>query len=198
MEKVTACLITWKRQQNLPKIIASLTECSFIDEIIIRDNSKSDNIINYARYESAMKAKNEIIYVQDDDYIIHNIEDIYNTFIKDPHRIANGGIDEYLRVVPDNIYGETQMAIVGWGSMFKNHWFQKPLLQYTNVYGKDYCFYRETDRIFSMLFNRHCNMVKVDAEPLFGDRNEDALSSQEEHVKFKNMAIKRCGGILGI
>lgn len=195
--KVTACLITWKRQENIPKIIESLLKYDFIDEIIIQDNSKGENIINYGRYVSAEKAKNDIIFVQDDDHIIHNISEIYKKYLKNPDKLCNGGIEDYLKVVPENIYGTSQMAIVGWGSFFNKNWI--PVLQkYIDIYGKDYCFYRETDRIFSMLLNKHHTMIKSDVSVLGGAVNSDALSQQSDHIRYKNLAIARCKEILHV
>lgn len=197
-KKVTACLISWKRPENLGKIIASLHQWDFIDEILICVNKPGANEMNYGRYLMAEKAKNNLIYTQDDDHIIENVDEIYNAFLDQPNKIANGGIEDYLKVVPENIYGSSQMAIFGWGTIFRKDWFAKPLQKYINEYGKDYCFYRETDRIFSMILNSHHTMVPVVVEVLPGARGEEALSSQEDHMKYKQLAISRCKEILGI
>lgn len=190
MGKVTACLITWKRQGNISKIVDSLLKHEFINEVIIRDNSKTENVINYGRFLSALKANNEIIYTQDDDCIVENIEDIYYKFMEDPTRICHSGTEDYEKVIGDNIYGDTQMAMAGWGSFFKKSWI--PALDpYINKYGKDYCFYRETDRIFSMLLNRHHNFVLGKITHLDGVRDENALSSHQDHLIYKRMAIER-------
>lgn len=196
--KVSACLISWKRPENLGKIIASLHQWDFIDEILIHVNKPGANDMNYGRYLMAEKAKNSLIYTQDDDHIIKNVDSIYEMFLEQPTKISNGGIEDYLKVVPDNIYGSSQMAMVGWGTIFRKDWYQKPLQKYINKYGKDYCFYRETDRIFTMLMNQYHNMVLVDAEVLPGARGEEALSSQDDHIKYKQLAISRCKEILGI
>lgn len=190
-DKVTACLIVWKRQQNLPRIIESLTKHDFINEILIRDNSKSKNIINYGRYTLAQKASNKIIYTQDDDCIVNNIDEIYQTFLKDPTRIAHAGTEEYLKQIPNNTFGNKQMCMAGWGSIFNKNWLPH-LNTYTNVYGKDYCFYRETDRIFSILLNKHHNAVLGDIEHLdLKDDPDIALCQQADHIKYKKLAIER-------
>ena len=88
---VTACLITYKRPKNLSKIVEHLLKYEFIDEIIIQDNDKRENLRCYGRYTSAIKAKNDIIYTQDDDCIVYNLEEIYEKFIEDPERISHGG-----------------------------------------------------------------------------------------------------------
>lgn len=197
-KKVSACLISWKRPDNLGKIITSLHQWDFIDEILICVNKPEVNEMNYGRYLMADKAKNNLIYTQDDDHIIHNVDDIYRSFLKNPKQISNGGIEDYLKVVPDNIYGSSQMAMFGWGTIFNKDWYSERLQKYIDVWGKDYCFYRETDRIFSMLLNKHHVMVPINAEVLPGARGEEALSSQEEHIKYKQLAISRCREILGV
>jgi hypothetical protein len=185
---ITACLITWKRQYNIPKIVENLLRYPFIDEIIIRDNSKCKNIINYGRYTT--KTKNNIIYTQDDDCIVHNIQGIYDKFMEDPKRITYSGIDGYEEKIKDNIFGNKQMCMAGWGMMFDKSWV-KVLDKYISVYGKDDCFYRETDRIFSLLLNRHHNFVPGGITHLEGKDDSNALCQQSDHVASKQLAIQR-------
>jgi len=185
---VTACLIQWKRQENLPQIIESLTKYPFISEILIRDNSKCENIINYGRYLLAEKASNDIIYTQDDDCIVPNIDKIYERFMQEPDKVCHSGTEGYERVINDNIYGSRQMAMFGWGAMFNKNWINV-LDRYTKAYGKDFCFYRETDRIFSILLDRHHNFVLSDIKHLSPEK--EALSSQDDHIFYKNLAIER-------
>lgn len=186
---VTACLITWRRQHNLPKIIESLSKYPFISEIIVRDNSKAENLYCYGRYRSALKASNEIIYTQDDDCIIGNLDQIYNHYIEDPETICHSGIEDYEKVIKDNIFGNHQMAMFGWGAFFKKSWI--PILdRYTNKWGKDYCFMRETDRIFSILKGGHHNFVLGDIEHM-GRTDEHAMSNQPDHLEYKKLAIER-------
>ena len=189
--KVTAVLITWKRQENIPKIIENLLTYPFIDEIIIKDNSKSKNIINYGRYTSGSRAKNKIVYTQDDDCIVHNIQGIYSKFMEDTTKLVYSGVEGYEDKIKDNIFGEKQMCMAGWGMMFNKNWINK-LGKYTYVYGKDECFYRETDRIFSMLMGQHHDFVSGGVTHLKGKDDKDALCNQPDHLKFKSLAIERC------
>jgi hypothetical protein len=187
---ITACLITYKRQYNISKIVESLLRWPFIDEIIIRDNSKSENIINYGRYDSALRAKNDIIYTQDDDYIVNNVDKLYETFVDHPDMLVHSGNKSYENDIPNNIHGDKQMAIVGWGAIFNRKWI--PVLdKYIQKYGKDYCFFRETDRIFSILLGKHHLFVPGNLQELEGANNQDALCNQGEHIKYKKMAIER-------
>lgn len=167
-----------------------MQQYDFIDEIIIQDNSKSENIINYGRYVSGLKAKNDIIFTQDDDCINKNIGDLYEAFIADPTRLAHSGPDYYGRDIPNNIFKNTQMSLVGWGAFFKKEWISV-LDQYVDKYGKDYCFYRETDRIFSILLGKHSNFVEGQIIELKGVHDETALSEQKDHLIYKKLSIKR-------
>jgi len=188
---VTAVIITWKRQENIPIIVADLLRYSFIDEIIIKDNSKSKNIKCYARYTTARRAKNKIIYTQDDDCIVHNIEGIYTKFQEDSTKVAYSGIEGYEEKIKDVTFGEQQCALMGWGSMFNREWVSV-LDEYSSVYGKDECFYRESDRIFTMLLNKHHNFVPGGVTHLKGKDDENAQCNQSNHVQLRNLAFERC------
>ena len=185
---VTAVLIQWKRQHNLPRIIESLN-LPFISEILIRDNSKCKNIACYGRYWLARKAKNDIVYTQDDDCVV-DVNKIYKEFLKDDSKMAAGTIQGFVDVVDDFTYGSKQLGLVGWGAFFKKKWINI-LDKYTHVYGTDECFYREADRIFSILLGKHHNLVKADIELLEDEDKSIALCEQPEHLKFKKMAIER-------
>ena len=190
MSKVTACLITWRRQKNLAKIIDHLSSREYISEIIIRDNSRCENILNWGRYTSAMKAENNIIYTQDDDCIVHNIDEIYESFCADPFNVCHGGTVGYQEDIENNLYGVNQMAMFGWGAFFDRRWV--PCLnKYIEKYGMDYTFYRETDRIFTLLLNRRHNFVLSSIEHLEGADDEHALCQKDDHLHYKREAIER-------
>lgn len=186
---ITAVLLTWKRQDNIPLIIADLLRYPFISEIIIRDNSKCKNIKCYARYTTAKKAKNDIIYTQDDDCIVHNIQGIYDKFMEDPTKIAYSGIEGYENKI--ETYGEQQLALLGWGSMFHKSWISV-LDRYIEFYGKDDCLFREADRIFTLLQNKHHNFVPGGITHLKGKDDLDALCQQSDHITSKKLSIERC------
>lgn len=189
---VTAVLITFKRQKNIAKIVDSLLTRPFIDEIMIWDNSKHENVINYGRYLMALKAKNDIIYTQDDDCLVGNVGELYNTFVDNPTRIVHGGTQGYLDLYnQENVFGDTSMALMGWGAFFNKNWINV-LDRYTDKHGEDYCFYRETDRIFSILLNKKHLPIDGMIEHLEGYKDENALSSQHDHLRFKQLAIERC------
>lgn len=187
---VTACLITYKRQHNIPKIVENLLRFPFISQIMIWDNSKQPNIINYARYVQAEKAENDYIYVQDDDWLVPELDKVYEKFLEDPTKLTQTGNKSYENDLKNNIYGDKQMAIVGWGTLFNRKWI--PVLhKYTVKYNRDYCFLRETDRIFSILLNKHHVFVPTNVEELSDATSSWALSGQGDHLKYKKLAIER-------
>lgn len=174
----------------MPTIIESLLRWPFISEIIIIDNSKRKNTINEARYTAAKRAENDWIYTQDDDCIVHGVDKLYKKFCEDPDTIVHGGTPEYESVIKDNIYGNEQMAMFGWGAIFNRKWIGV-LDKYVKKYGKDYCYYRETDRIFTVLQKKLHNFVLSDIEHLEGATADYALCKKDDHVKYKELSIKR-------
>src|SRR5260221_1943660 len=110
MEKITAVLITWKRQSNIPQIIESLLKWPFITQIMIHDNSKGLNVINYGRYQQAVGGENKYIYTQDDDWINPELDKVYAAFCEDPTILTHTGNKSYEADLPNNIHVEKQMA----------------------------------------------------------------------------------------
>lgn len=199
MTVVTACLIVYRRQQNLGRIIDHLARQPFISEILIRDNSRGENIINYGRYVLGAKAENEWLYTQDDDCIVENIQEIYQAFVQHPQRIAHGLGPEHFAQNEVNKYRtdkySAQMCMMGWGSFFQKSWI--PLLEkYTSRWGKGPLFYRETDRIFSTLLGCFHTTVLAKLTHLDGQSADYALWRQPEHVSFGRAAVERARQIL--
>jgi len=186
---VTAVLITWKRQENIPIIVAQLLRYPFISEIIIVDHSKCENLKAYGRFTNSLRAKNNIIYTQDDDCLVHNIQGIYNKFLEDNTKIAYSGIEGYEKKI--ETYGEKQLALLGWGSMFSRDMIGV-LDKYIKEYGKDECLLREADRIFTLLQNKHHNFVPGGVTHLPGKDDDNALCQQSDHITSKNLATERC------
>lgn len=65
--QVTACLVT-RGDVDMTAIIASLP----YDDVIVWDNSRRENLRTYGRYAAIAEAANDVIYVQDDDHILHD------------------------------------------------------------------------------------------------------------------------------
>ncbi len=64
---VSACLVT-RGDVDLSGIIASLP----YDDVIVWDNSQRANLRTSGRYAAFAEARHDVIYVQDDDHILHD------------------------------------------------------------------------------------------------------------------------------
>lgn len=129
------------RDSEYPKEI----DTSWFDEVIIR--TECPNI--YTRYTEAEKAKNDIIYVQDDDCIV-DYKEIWKHY---NGQLTNGIIPHH-----QMYYKGTGVTLVGWGCFFPKNML-KNLNKYIDKYGKDGHLMREADRIFTYLNQPHNNVV---------------------------------------
>jgi hypothetical protein len=183
---VTAILITWKRQENIPRIVENLLKFDFIDEIIIRDNSKCENLKCYARYFLTEKAKNDLIYVQDDDCINHDIDKLFEEY-KDG--IICGGTQGYMDALNTPPYSNTSLALVGFGAIFDRKIID--FSEYLSKYPEDNLFYSEADRIFTL--NNKTKVISCNIEIL--NEEKEAMSKEPNHLADRELIIKRHNGI---
>ena len=177
--RVTACLLSWKRPQNLPLIIATLREATlresgFIDEILVWNNNpelqlevddpitrvidSEDNAMCYGRFLCAAQARNRIIYVQDDDAVNHDIAGLYREFLADPRRIAHALIPNHYQRGQRQIYGAAHNAFLGWGAFFRQEWISVFNRLPASMF-QDPLMLREADKFFSLLLEREHNTV---------------------------------------
>jgi len=192
---VSAVLITYNRQRNLAAIIDYLSSKPYIGEILIRDNGKLENLKCYGRYMTARQASQDIIYFQDDDCIVQNIDKIYEVFRRDPSRIAFGLSPTHYPLWTHRTfeYPQGQLAMMGWGSFVLKDWCEEATFQpYIDKYGRDAMFHREADRIFSMLLNRNHNAVLADLEHLPGYDTDGAMWKEQKVMPVEDsvMAVK--------
>jgi len=180
---VSACLITWKRQHNIPFIVKALLDVPYIDEILIADNS-AENHYCYRRFELALKAKNDLIYVQDDDCINHDISTLY----KEHEDLTCGATQGYVDALSSPPYSNTNLALLGFGSFFWKDTidFEK----YLSRYPKDELFMREADRIFTLLHSFPPKVIKCAIEER--DETKDSMSKEVRHLSDREEVIRRC------
>lgn len=162
-----------------PPIIMERLALGFFDEIIVETNCPSI----YRRYELAMRAKNDIIYVQDSDCLV-NYQVLFKHF--------DGRITNTMTLPFQKYYEPLGCTLVGWGC-----YFNKSMLnvfdKYTAAYGEDAHLLREADRIFTYL-NRPFNTIIQPHEDLFQNQ-EDRMSSPknvEAHFASANEALRKC------
>ena len=191
-ERVTACLITYKRPGNIAKIVEHLSKYDFIAEILIRDQEKMENLKTYGRYHLGSKAENEWLYVQDDDVINHDLDKLYKEFVaSDKTGIVHGAVEDSYRDLKENMtFGDKQSCMTGFGAFIKRDWITK-FQPYWDKYGHDEVLNRESDRILSILLGVHHTPVICDIENLEGYNDENAMCQQTDHLEMKKLAINR-------
>lgn len=176
MEKVSCVLIT--REPEYPEIVLERLDLGFFDEILIVTECPSV----YHRYLAAAKAKNDIIYVQDDDCLVN-----YQVLFR--HFILNGGgqITNTMTLPFQEKYKDAGCTLVGWGC-----YFPKKMLsvfdRYIAKYGIDAHLLREADRIFTNL-NQPWNTVIQPHEDL--NQTQDRMGYQPEHYISMNEALEK-------
>lgn len=196
MKKATAILMKWKREKELEEIIGELTFVPEIDEILVFDNRKV-NLCGYWRYFGALNAKNDIIYVQDDDVYVNNVSNLINTFInlgewKIVNNITATGKARYDK------YGQTLM---GRGACYPKSSIGI-LNKYIQVYGMDDLFLRDISRIYTGLMGRWENIIVEEGKEIISYPSskspDSALCMQDTHEKNRVESIKRINYLKGL
>lgn len=195
---VSACILTFKRQKNLARIVEHLSSKPYVGEILIRDQSKLENLKCMGRYALARQARQETVLFTDDDCIVHNLDEIYEAYVADPDRMAFGLAPSHYPIWEKGTwkYPNCQLGMVGWGAFVKREWCsEEAFAPYVAAYGADPMLFREADRIFTMLLRRHHNVVLADVEQLPGN-SEGAMWQEQDHFTSRDEAVARCLEIL--
>jgi hypothetical protein len=148
-------------------------------EILILTNSDSP----FRKHELFAKAKHETLAYQDDDAICP-WADLLDAAKPNIITLAmkQGHYDQH----KDN---RATMGL-GWGTIFPKHLLAN-LKRYTDIYGEDDVYKRETERIFTYLTWPQQRLV-LDIADLPSAYEEDRLWRQPEHNDFKQIAQERC------
>lgn len=181
LKNVSCCLIT--KDNTYPKeILDHLLKYPF-GEVLILTHSDSP----YRKHELFAKAKFDLIYYQDDDAICPVDDlvrlaqpDIINVAMKEGHFRAHAHM-------------KATMGL-GWGTIFDKK-ILKSLELYTNVYGQDEVFKRETERILTHL-NYPQNRLVLQVIDLPSAFDDSRLWRQGNHESSKMLAYERCEKIL--
>ena len=174
---ISCVLIT--REKQYPKLVLDRLNIGFFDEIIIETECPSV----YRRYELVKeRAKNDVIYVQDDDCLV-NYKKLFDSY---DGRITNTITEPFQR-----FYEPLDCTLVGWGCFFPKNMvnvFDKYIAKFG---ANDPHLLREADRIFTYL-NRPFNTVIMRHEDLA--QGEDRMSSPknvEFHFKSAYEALEK-------
>ncbi len=181
LKNITACLLT--KEEVYPQVILDNVNNYPFKEVIIGTHSPSP----YLKHELFKQVKTKYIYYQDDDAIVpihillQNSEpDKINVGMKQGHYEAYAG-------------SRATMGL-GWGAIFPKSLLES-LSKYTDKYGYDNVYQRETERIFTYL-NYPQNRIVLDIQDLPSAYAEDRLWRQADHEVFKELAISRCNNLV--
>lgn len=179
---ITAVIITWHRQQNVPRIVESLLK-NKIAEIMISTREDED-LYCYRRFELAKRAKYDLIYTQDDDVINHDIDKL----IEAHKNLTCGATSGYIDALDKPPYSNTNLALLGFGSLF----WKKDIdfTRYLDRYPQDGLFNREADRIFTLLHPNKPVVIPCQIEEI--DNLDHSLSGEQDHLSKREEVIKRC------
>jgi SAM-dependent methyltransferase len=144
LEDVSAVLVT-RGNVDMAPIIASLP----FDDIVIWDNSsRGEDLSVYGRYAAIAEAKNDVIYVQDDDCIISHLPDLIAEY-RPGLVVANMPVDH---LAGKETYDD--VVLVGWGALFQRDLPFAAFEEYAARYPLDDLFRRQCDLVFTAL-TRH-------------------------------------------
>ncbi len=170
---ISCVLIT--REKEYPKAVLDRIDTDFFDEILVVTECPSI----YHRYLMASKAKNDIIYVQDDDCFVN-----YQVLFKH----YNGQIINAMTQPFIDKYKDTGCTLVGWGCYFEKHMLSV-FDSYIAKYGVDAHLLREADRIFTYL-NFPVKTVVMPHEDL--NQTPERMGYQPGHYESMAQAIEKC------
>lgn len=181
LKEVSCCLIT--KDPVYPKeILDDLLQYPF-GEIIILTNSDSP----FRKHELFAKAKHDYIYYQDDDAICP-VEDLSSLAEADIINIA-------MKPGHFHSYKNTRMTMgLGWGTIFRKSKLDV-LKKYTDIYGEDDLYKRETERIFTYL-DYPQNRLILPITDLPSAYAEDRLWRQPQHFPNINIVEERCSKLI--
>ena len=169
--RASAVIVTrGNRQEDVAEVLGSLRS---FDEVIVWDNSRACKDVKvFGRYAGALLARNEIVYVQDDDCVT-SPDAIVGAFL--PARlVCNVPMDRRRE------YAGTGVTLMGWGSVFGKSKLSA-FRRYLDVYPHDDLFERECDRVFSYLHQASVTLVDVPMLHLDAAHGIDRMGREPRH-----------------
>lgn len=170
---IKATFVGITREKEYPKEI----DTSMFDEVIIKTECPSI----YERYIQAMKARNEIVYVQDDDCIV-DVEQLFKAY--------NGQLTNSMTEHHVNWYRERApgITLVGWGCFFPKK-ILTSLSRYVDKYGVDAHLLREADRIFTYLNQPHNTLIMAHKD--FSRQDSGRMWNESAHWESMAQALEK-------
>ncbi|MGH9960028.1 MAG: hypothetical protein ACREBC_23385, partial [Pyrinomonadaceae bacterium] len=127
----------------------------------------------------------------DDDVSVENVPTLYQSFLDDDSRLTHALDSGHFRRPGQYIYAEGQIALLGWGALFKKEWL-RVLQLCARTYGIDPLHMREADRLFSLLLGRRHHTLPAKIRRLPGDSTPGvALCRDKDHKAMEALAVRR-------
>lgn len=201
---ISAVLLSWRRAENLQRIVRTLWENPLVKEVLIWNNNpevvleseaatvinSSQNFFPFVRYCLIPLTKHPLIWFQDDDLLIRpeQLDAIVSEYSKAPDRIYGcrgrnvvGG-----RYAPEIVYGECDI-ILGQSMLFHKELFYEVASAFYGLAPNE----QADDIAFSLLCGR--KHFAVNLEPLvdLGEHDEHAFWRQPEHFPMRQQMVDR-------
>lgn len=178
LSQVSCCLIT--KDHEYPKeILDNIAQYPFGEVLILTDSDSP-----YRKHELFAKAKFDLIYYQDDDAICPIKELVQHSDTNKINVAMKPGHFEQ--------YKGTKMTMgLGWGAIFPKKLLAS-LSRYTDKYGEDALFKRETERIFTYLNWPQNRVYEFPIQDLPSAYAADRLWRQPQHYDNIKIVEERC------
>lgn len=163
-----------KRIEELKQIIQFLKDFGFEDIVIAEDRGFK----LYTRYSTPTKY--DIIYTQDDDCIVENIQELIDNYEEDKI-VANTKKE---RKDYYDKYFENKICLVGYGALFN-----RKLIDNMRDLKRDEIFYREADRAFTGRNKK--KLIIADDKIRDFPSAETGMCKDDEHSKTLNIMFKK-------
>lgn len=179
--QVTACLVS--KDHPYPKEVLDHVSSFPFAQIIVMTESDSP----HRKHDLFAMAKTELLYCQDDDAIAP-IQELAE--LSDPTTINLATKQGHY-----DAYKDKRTAVgFGWGCFFPRS-ILASLKAYTDVYGEDQVYKRETERIL-MCLNYPQNRFVLPIRDLPSAMAPDRLSMQPGHYDYIPLVEERCAEII--
>lgn len=212
---ISAVLLCWKRPYHLQEIIDNLNECALVGEIIIYFNgcecvypnskttlvkiSSDTNYVTYGRFRAAKHASYSTVFVQDDDLLVHNINELYKVYLSGRHHltgnptiIANLANDSSSRHWNWWQAHNPPYVELGFGSIFP-----KSMIGSLEGWpGSKELLYRKADKIFTTINPWHAicagpeDLTRLMHNGKESGKDEFALYKRQDHQRLTDEAVR--------
>ena len=180
--RVSAVLVT-KGDHDLSEIYDSIAAAGITD-VVTWDNSKSENLSCYGRYEGIKEARNDWIYHQDDDLVapVAQILEAVDPIADRESIVANNRADE-------------PWLLTAMGVVFHRSLAESSFSAYVDLYGFDDDFCRVSDVIFAYQWSYR--RIVLPYRDLAWAATDDRMHLQPDHYFVRERALARVRELTG-